>query len=103
MQKTPGITAAPNIVKFKAKVLSFRQDSNFSDKWHLLIEILNSESIAGPNFARAGEQAEGFAFAATPGFSPENIIPEKIIVAEAEYVGDSAHGAFRINRIVNIL
>lgn len=99
MSGSPGVPAAPNKVRIKAKVLNIRQDSQFSDKWHLMIEILDSESIAGPNFARKGEEAKAFAFDSTPGFSSRDMAPGNIMSAEAEYVGDATHGAFRLGLI----
>lgn len=97
-----GVMAAPNKVKIKATVLNLRQDSQFQDKWHLEMEILSSESVMGPNFARTGERVNGFAFESTPGFSPQNIAPGKTIAAEAEYVGGPTNGIFRLNRIEGI-
>jgi hypothetical protein len=99
MSGKPSVPAAPNKVKIKAMVLSIKQDSQFSDKWHLGIEILDSESIAGPNFARKGEKTMAFAFDSTPGFSSREVSPGSTISAEAEYVGDATHGAFRLDLV----
>jgi hypothetical protein len=95
----PGVTVAPNRVKIKAEVIGLQQDSTFSDKWHIDMDILDSESISGPNFARKGERAIGFAFEDTPGFSSQQTALGSIIDAEAEYVGDAVRGAFRLTRI----
>gem|GEM_PF-1315648 len=99
MSGSPGVPAAPNKAKIKARVLSIQQDSQFSDKWHLMIDILDSESIKGPNFARKGEKARAFAFDSTPGFSSKDTAPGNTMSAEAEYVGDATHGAFRLDQI----
>ncbi len=99
MPQPSGVMAAPNKVKLKAKVISLKQDPHFSDKWHIDVEILSSESIEGPNFARQGERAKAFAFDVTPGFLPQNAEPGNTIVIEAEYVGDAARGSFRIGRM----
>ncbi len=97
--KPPGVMAAPNKVRVRARVLELQQDSQFRDKWRLEMEILGSESIKGPNFARVGERVKGFAFEDTPNFSPQDMIIGSIVIAEAEYVGDAKHGAFRLSRI----
>jgi hypothetical protein len=99
MPQPPGVMAAPNKVRFKARVIGLEKDSQFSDKWYIDVEILNSESIEGPNFAREGERAKAFAFDVTPGFLPQKAETGNIIVVEAEYVGDGMHGTFRIMRM----
>jgi hypothetical protein len=88
--------AAPNKVWFKARVIGLEKDSQFSD---IDVEILNSESIEGPNFAREGERAKAFVFDVTPGFLPQKAETGNTIVVEAEYVGDGMHGTFRIIRM----
>lgn len=99
MPQPSGVMAAPNKVRFKARVIGIEKDSHFSDKWHIDAEILNSESIEGPNFAQEGERAKAFAFDITPGFLPQKAEIGNTIIVEAEYVGTGIRGAFRIVRM----
>ena len=90
----PGVPAAPNRSGITARVLGVEQSSTFPDKWYADLEILESKSLEGPNFARVGEQARGFTFG-----SDADVAPGSVISAEAEYLGDAGGGEFRLSRI----
>jgi hypothetical protein len=83
--------------------VGLEQDEQFSDKWNLDLDIMESTSITGPNFASPGERIKGFAFESTPNFSPQLLEPGNVIVAQAEYVGDESGGAYRIKQIDDVL
>jgi hypothetical protein len=90
----PGVPAAPNRSEIKARVLRVEQSSTFPDKWYVDLEILESKSLSGPNFARVGEKAKGFTFGST-----FDVSPGSVITAEAEFVGDARGGQFQLSRI----
>ena len=90
----PGVPAAPNRSGIKARVLGVEQSSTFPDKWAVDLEILESKSLEGPNFARVGEEAKGFTFGDTIDLSPGSVI-----TAEAEFLGDAGGGEFRLSEI----
>ncbi len=85
------IMAAPNQCAIKARVLNLERSPQFSDKWLLDIEILESKQIMGPNFARVGQSVKGFTFE-----SISNIVPGSILQAKAEYIGDVRKGQFQL-------
>jgi hypothetical protein len=89
-----GVMAAPNRCRIEAKVLSVEQDSSFSDKWYLEMNILETQDLEGPNFARVGQTVKGFAFDLSPEVSPDTLI-----TAEAEFVGDERGGQFRLTEV----
>lgn len=90
-----GVMAAPNQCEIKAKVLRMEQSSKFPDKWQLELEILESRDVSGPNFARVGTQVRGFAFFA----SPPPFVPQDIITARAEFLGDEHGGQFQLSQV----
>jgi len=81
--------AAPNQSEIKAKVLAIMQSPDFEDKFLLELEILDSKSLSGPNFAHIGEKVKGFAFELKP-----ELLDGKIIAARAEFFGVRACGKF---------
>ena len=89
-----GVMAAPNQSEIKAKVLAIKQSPDFEDKFLLELEILDSKSISGPNFAHIGEKVKGFGFELKP-----DLLAGKIITARAEFVGDERGGKFRLKQI----
>lgn len=89
-----GVMAAPNRCEIKARVLQVRQSARFPDKWHFELEFLESRQVSGPNFARVGEQAQGFSFGSFAGLSPG-----AIITAEAEFLGDERGGQFQLYEV----
>lgn len=86
--------AAPNQSEIKAKVLAIMQSPDFEDKFLLELEILDSKSLSGPNFAHIGEKVKGFAFELKP-----ELLDGKIIAARAEFFGDERGGKFRLTQI----
>ena len=85
------VMAAPNRSRIKAKVLQTEPSARFADKWHLELEILESEDLEGPNFARVGETAQGVAFEQGGAIAAGDVIS-----AEAEFVGGPRGGQFRL-------
>lgn len=90
----PGVPAAPNRSEIKARVIGVERDSNFPEKRYVDLEILDSKSLDGPNFARAGEKVKGFAFGDALDASPGSVIS-----AEAEFLGDERGGQFQLSGI----
>lgn len=90
----PGIMAAPNSSRIKTRILRAEKSEQYADKWQLEFEILESENISGPNFARVGEKGEGFTF------RPAWDLPLPVIVeAEAEYIGGPQKGLFQLTNL----
>ncbi len=89
-----GMPAAPNQCEIKAKVLQVDQSSDFPDKWYIEMEILESTSVTGPNFARVGEKTKGFTFKETSPVSPGDVIK-----AQAEFLGDERGGQFQLSEV----
>ncbi|MDQ1276495.1 MAG: hypothetical protein QG610_2073 [Euryarchaeota archaeon] len=89
-----GVMAAPNQSEIKAKVLGKKQSPDFEDKFLLELEILDSKSLSGPNFAHIGENVKGFTFESKP-----ELLAGKIITARAEFFGDERGGKFRLTQI----
>ncbi|MGB7924388.1 MAG: hypothetical protein WCF57_14180 [Pyrinomonadaceae bacterium] len=90
----PGVMAAPNRSRIKAKVLNVEQSAKYPDKWHLELEILEASGMGGPNFARVGQKAEGFSFG--PSWDAP---PPAIIEADAEYIGGAQGGQFQLSNV----
>lgn len=89
-----GMLAAPNRARIKARVLGVEQSANFPDKWQLRLEVLESSSVSGPNFARVGQQVEGFTFGPT-----WDVPPQAVIEADVEYIGDARAGQFQLSNM----
>jgi hypothetical protein len=89
-----GVPAAPNQCQIKARVLQVEQSTEFADKWYLDLEILESTSVSGPNFARVGQRARGFTFDLAPEVSPGSVI-----TALAEFLGDERGGQFQLSQV----
>lgn len=89
-----GMLAAPNRSRIKARVLGVEQSQTFPDKWHLRLEILESSDVSGPNFARAGQQVEGFTFG-----DSWDVPPQAVIEADVEYIGDGRSGQFKLGNM----
>lgn len=92
--KFSGVMAAPNQSEIKAKVLAIVQSPDFKDKLLLELEILDSKSISGPNFAHIGEKVKGFTFELKP-----ELLEGRIITAHAEFLGDERGGKFQLTQI----
>lgn len=88
------VMAAPNRSRIKARVFRAEQSKEFSDKWLLGLEILESSALSGPNFAKPGQKVEGFTF--TPAW--KGPLPA-LIEAEAEYIGDARRGTFHLTEV----
>ncbi|HRW82859.1 MAG TPA: hypothetical protein P5049_05330 [Methanothrix sp.] len=86
--------AAPNRSQIKAKVLSLERSSDHPDKWIIDLEIIESKSLSGPDFAHVGERAEGFAFDPMPSLSSGDVV-----TGQAEFLGDERGGKFRLSEI----
>lgn len=89
-----GMLAAPNRSRIKARVLGVEQSRDYPDKWHLKLEVLESSNVRGPNFARVGQQVEGFTFGPT-----WEAPPQAVIEAEVEYIGDGRGGQFQLSDV----
>ncbi len=86
--------AAPNSSRIKAKVLGANQSAQFPDKWELELEILDSQSVSGPNFARVGEKVQGFTFR-----DAWDLPTPVVIEADAEYIGGAQKGLFQLTNL----
>ena len=89
-----GMMIAPNLSKIRARVLRVEQSPKYPDKWELEFEIMESESLSGPNFARAGERVKGFTFRETWDWAEPVMIE-----AAAEYLGGPAGGQFQLTEL----
>lgn len=90
----PGVMAAPNNARIKAVISRVEQSAQYPDKWLLEIEIVESQSISGPNFARPGKKAEGFTF------RDAWDLPMPVTVeADAEYIGGPQKGVFQLTNL----
>lgn len=89
-----GMLAAPNHSRIKARVIGVEQSATFPDKWQLRLEVLESNDVSGPNFARVGQQVEGFTFGASL-----DLPPEAVIEADVEYIGDARGGQFQLSNM----
>jgi hypothetical protein len=58
-QHVQGVMAAPNRARIQARVLRAEQSTQDPEKWQLELEILASQTVSGPNFARVGENVQG--------------------------------------------
>ena len=89
-----GVSAAPNHCLVEARIVSRKQDPRWEDKIHLKLELLGTEDIEGPNFARAliGNEVLAYGFDLGAEFSPEASIQ-----AEAEFHGDERGGEFQLS------
>jgi hypothetical protein len=92
--KFNSIMAAPNQSEIKARVLAIEQSPDFKDKLLLELEILDSKSLSGPNFAHIGEKVKGFTFELKP-----KLQEGRIITARAEFLGDERGGKFQLTQI----
>lgn len=88
------VLATPNRSRIKARVQHVEQSPTYPDKWHLALEILESHDVSGPNYARVGNNVEGFSFG--PAW---NAPPQAIIAAEAEYIGGVQGGQFQLTDV----
>jgi hypothetical protein len=85
------VMAAPNRSRLRGRLLKVERSPNFADKWLLEFEILGSESISGPNFAREGQIVKGFAIL------PEWTYPTVgVLDAQVEYIGGSEGGQYHL-------
>lgn len=86
--------AAPNKARITARILRAEQSAQYPDKWILELEILVSEGLSGPNFAKAGEKVDGFTFC------PSWDLPLPATVeAEVEYLGGARKGLFHLTDV----
>jgi hypothetical protein len=93
-QHVQGVMAAPNRARIQARVLRAEQSTQDPEKWQLELEILASQTVSGPNFARVGEKVQGFTF------GPAWEVPaQTIIEAEAEYIGGPHAGQFQLTNV----
>jgi len=91
----PGrVTAAPNRSEIRARIVEVEPSPAFADKWHLVVEILDAQSLEGPQLARTGERAKAFVIGASTGLTPGTVIR-----ADAEYVGDARGGQLRLTDV----
>ena len=84
--------AAPNQSQIKAKVLRIEQHPQFSDKWNLELEILALTSDT--NFVLVGQKIKAFTIATAVDF-----LPNSIITAQAEFLGDQRGGVLRLTQV----
>jgi hypothetical protein len=70
------------------------QSPAFADKWLLDLEIVDSKTLRGGNFARSGQKVK--AFAVEP---PEGLSEGCTITAQAEFLGNPRGGQFRLTDI----
>lgn len=89
-----GIMAAPNQIRITARVITTAISLQYADRTEMELEVLQSKSIMGPNFARPGEIVSGFTFEPA-----EEILAGSVIKADAEYIGDAYGGRFRLKNI----
>ena len=91
-----GVPAAPNRCFVEARIVSREQNQRWGDKSHLSLELLGTQDIEGPNFARAlvGSEIKAFGFDVGPEVSPGSHVR-----AEAEFHGDERGGTFQLSHI----
>ncbi len=86
------VMAVPNECTMKARILSVERSSQISNKWHMQIEITESTSVFGPNFAKRGQVARAFTFCDPAIFSGE----DACVSCRAEFLGDEHGGQFQL-------
>lgn len=89
-----GVPAAPNRSDITARVLSLTQSPTFADKWQLELEVINSETRFGGDFAQAGKTISAFTFEEVTDLKEGSVLK-----AQAEFVGDARGGQFQITRL----
>lgn len=89
--------AAPNSSRIKARILSVNQSAQFPDKWEIELEILDSQSLSGPNFAHVGKQVKGFTIR-----DAWDLATPVVIEADAEYIGGAQKGVFQLTNLREI-
>lgn len=86
------VMAVPNECTMKARVISAERSRHISNKWQLEIEILDSTSVFGPNFAKKGQVARAFTFC-DPGIFAGK---DACVTTRAEFIGDENGGQFQL-------
>jgi len=90
------VDAAPNLSQIKIRVESARQSSQFPEKVELTFELLESESLDGPDFIsrHIGKQLEGFTFNPTT-----ELTAGVLLKAQASYIGGPHSGVFHLSEL----
>ena len=94
MPDGPSVMAAPNRCRLTAKILQVQPSAKYPDKRELEIEILASEPLEGPNFARVGQKSHAFTFEASDALKVGNVV-----TAQAEFIGGRGQGVFQITQL----
>lgn len=87
--------AAPNESRILARVRTVERSAQWPDKWEMELEVVSSERVDGPNFARAGQRVHAFTFGPEAPAQPSDTIR-----ARAEYIGGPRGGQFKLADVV---
>jgi hypothetical protein len=94
MPEGPSVMAAPNRCHITAKIMQIRPSAKYPDKRELEIEILASEPLEGPNFAKVGQKCHAFTFEASDALKVGDVV-----TAQAEFIGGRGQGVFQLTRL----
>lgn len=91
MTDRPGAMAAPNRCRLTGRIVDVHDDVDAPGRRSLRLEISESESIQGGNFARVGEVVDAFTFEGSP-----QMAAGATLRSEAEYLGGPRAGRFQL-------
>jgi hypothetical protein len=95
MPEGPSVMAAPNRCHITAKIIQIRPSAEYPDKKELEIEILATEPLEGPNFAKAGQKSHAFTFE-----DSDALMVGNVVTAKAEFIGGRGQGVFQLTQLV---
>lgn len=94
MPEGPSVMAAPNRCHITAKIMQIRPSAKYPDKRELEIEILASEPLEGPNFAKVGQKSHAFTFE-----DSDALMVGNVVTAQAEFIGARGQGVFQLTQL----
>lgn len=94
MPEGPSVMAAPNRCLITAKIMQIQPSAKYPDKRELDIEILHSEPLEGPNFAKVGQKSRAFTLEAS-----DALKVGYVVTAQAEYIGGRGQGVFQLMQL----
>ena len=94
MPEGPSVMAAPNRCRITAKIMQMRSSARYPDKRELEIEILASEPLKGPNFAKVGQKSRAFTFE-----DSDALMAGNVVTAQAEFIGGRGQGVFQLTQL----
>lgn len=88
--------AEPNKTKCKVRVLGVENSQAFSDKILLKVKVLPYEDQKDSRFIKPGELMNAYTF------EQINISIDKVLLADAEYIGGPGGGTIYLTNLQNV-